>query len=143
MNNPRNILFVGAALLVIGSLLPWASVTIFTGTISVNGIDGDGKLTIAVGVVVGLGAFLARENPGKRVSVASSVFGVIAGIIGLIDIVNLSEGIAQLSGNPFGRADVGIGLYVVIIGALVCIVAGWMRWPMTSQPTAVDTSWNL
>jgi hypothetical protein len=40
----------GGALVAIGSLMPWLSITApFVGTISKNGTDGDGKITLVVG----------------------------------------------------------------------------------------------
>jgi len=125
MNNPKIILLAGAALMVLGSLLPWATMTSVFGNVEVTATEGDGAITLVIGILIGLGALLMKSKPGKRGGIASSIFGVIAGIVAIIDMSNIQK----ISGNPFADVQVGIGLYLVAIGALVTVVGGFVRWP--------------
>ena len=50
--------FIGGGLVLLGSFLPWASVATVFGTVSLNGIEGDGKITVVLGVVLVLIAVL-------------------------------------------------------------------------------------
>jgi len=125
MNNPRNILLIGAALLVIGSVLPWATVTSFLGKVDVTATDKDGAITLVIGVLIGLGAFLSKAKPGKRASWGSAIFGAIAGIVALADMSDIDG----LAAGPFVDVQIGTGLYLVAIGALICLIGGLIKWP--------------
>src|SRR3546814_4443455 len=46
----RNLMLAGAGAITIGSLLPWASATSIFGTVSKAGTDGDGIITLGLGV---------------------------------------------------------------------------------------------
>src|SRR5215207_130712 len=43
---------VGGGLVLVGSFMPWASVATAFGTISIAGTEGDGKITLAVGLAM-------------------------------------------------------------------------------------------
>lgn len=47
---------VAAILVVIGSVMPWASLTTPFGTVSAAGTEGDGKLTLVAGLALLCGA---------------------------------------------------------------------------------------
>ena len=51
-------MLVGGGLVLIGSFLPWATVTTVFGTISVAGTNGDGKITLGVGLAIVLVSIL-------------------------------------------------------------------------------------
>jgi hypothetical protein len=101
----------GIALLVIGAFGPWAKVL----STSVNGLDGDGVLTLGLAVVaavfVGL-AYTKRAAPNK---IALGVCGALALLISIIDIADVS-----------GDISVGWGLWLTLIGSLVLIAAAVM-----------------
>jgi hypothetical protein len=100
---------VGGALLVIGSLLDWAKLSIDLGgfaqalgvdpgllqgsgvetSLSVKGTDADGKITLFIGVIVLVCTvvLLALAGARKAAAIASLVGGVIGAGIGILDIL--------------------------------------------------------
>lgn len=106
----------------IGSLLPWATVTTAFGTLSVAGTSGDGKITLGLGVtLLVLAALQLSKNP-LRPWVLTLLVGAAAGAIAIYDLVNVSNKAGELS-SAFARADVGIGLWVVVAGGVLAVVA--------------------
>lgn len=55
---------VAAILVIIGSVMPWASVTTPFGTVSAAGTEGDGKLTLIAGLLL-LGGAVASAWCGS------------------------------------------------------------------------------
>jgi hypothetical protein len=106
---------VGAGLLAVGSFLPWVSVRTIFGTISANGIDGDGKITLAAGA---LAVLLIATCTGER-NRAGLIVGALASAAGtavaVYDLVNVSSKAADLN-NEYAHASAGWGLYVCAIG---------------------------
>ena len=111
---------IGAVMVVVGSLLPWVKATApFVGTIEVAGTDGDGKITLVLGAVMALGLI---RSAGWRV--VATLAAVVAAGIALYDISDASDAIdeAERVGEGMVAASVGIGLYVVLAGAVVGFV---------------------
>lgn len=129
----------GGTLMAIGSLLPWATLTTAFGNVSKNGTDGDGTITLIAGVVVAVLGLAMRTNPTGSLRVlallASSGVGVIAGI----DFADV-QSVAGENSSEYARISVGVGLYVVAIGAVlgaVGAIGSLNRRPVLS--TSVDT----
>ena len=102
----------GAVAVIIGSFLDWA--TAFGGLAAKSGMDGDGVITLVTGIVMLVVAFLLTRGGGKLKNI---VFGLAAAISLLVAIIDV------------GSADgisIGIGLWIVAIGAVVAIV-GFVR----------------
>jgi hypothetical protein len=70
-----HILLGAGALLVVGALLPWATVIApFVGTISAAGTDGDGVITLVLGLLVGAcGIVGLRSQRGKAAKIAGAI----------------------------------------------------------------------
>lgn len=122
----------GAALAVLGSFLPWVDVTApFIGSISVEGTEGDGKLTLALGLAILLGVI---DQAAWRVVGLLAAVGVLG--MALYDISDISNAIGDAGEVSDGlvSASVGIGLWAVLVGSLAAIVgivirSGWLeRW---------------
>ncbi|MEY4174801.1 MAG: hypothetical protein RI900_1966 [Actinomycetota bacterium] len=115
------IALAAGALVVVGSLLPWAKVL---GFISVSGTDGDGKITLVLGALAIAGLFVRK---------ASSLIGVaviflLSLAIGVYDFVNVSNKITEAEGEIFeGGVSVGIGLYLVIAGGLIGLIGTFLH----------------
>jgi hypothetical protein len=62
---------IGGGLVLLGSFLPWATVATVFGTVSLNGIDGDGKITMVLGLVLVLIAVLELTGSSAE-NIASS-----------------------------------------------------------------------
>jgi hypothetical protein len=111
----------GAALIAVGSLLPWASVSSAFGTVSFAGTEGDGRITLVLAALIGLGAALLWRRPGPA-WILRVIVGLLAAYVVYIawnDMSNLSEETAEES--DLVLTSVGAGLYLVLIGGLAAL----------------------
>lgn len=120
---------VGSAVLVfIGSFLPWAKVSVlgFSGT--VNGTEGDGVLTIILGLGIGVAAGLLRTGLVKPASIVALASSAIAGLIALYDMINIDQfGDGYIAGASigFGLLLVGFAAFIGFVTALVELLAAF------------------
>ncbi|MEX2143601.1 MAG: hypothetical protein WD740_03325 [Anaerolineales bacterium] len=111
----------GSAGLIIGSMLPWATIPLIFGTIIKNGIEGDGIFTAIMGLVSLLVLLRKRAEYGKRFSLISAFFGVLSLVILAVNWPSLSNTSSPIIGQ------VGIGAYLTGISALLLLVAGFSK----------------
>ncbi|RKN09616.1 hypothetical protein [Streptomyces radicis] len=126
----------GSALAVIGSFLPWAEATLGEMTESSGGMQGDGIVTLVFGglaavfMVVGL---VARKGWAPLVGAVMALLTLVVVAInidperqvradlegqGLASGVELDAAVASL------EMSTGIGVWIVLVGALVAAGAG-------------------
>ncbi len=121
-------MLIGAAAVVLGSFLPWASVSIFVGSINVSGTDGDGVLTLFIGAVLAFVAFRAMK-PG--ITRGATIFAIVACLIlfgiALYDFIDIQRVASDLSSfsDDVASASVGYGLWIVLIGSAVATVGSF------------------
>jgi len=114
----------GSVLVVLGALLPWASVL----GMSVSGTDGDGMITLVIAVLAGLFLFI------KKIPIwIPLILGVVVCGIGGYDMYSM---LSSTSGPDMAAAEellgdlsvsIGIGLYLTILGGLGVIVGSVME----------------
>ena len=109
---------VGFALLIVGSLGPWATAAFA----SVSGTNGDGKLTLAAGVI---GAVTLL--PGGPVAVFSALVGLAGLGVSVYDIAHISDKASQFTLGGVQIIQVGWGLYVCAGGAVIAIIGAIMH----------------
>jgi hypothetical protein len=96
------ILGLAAAVLVcISSLLPWARADLGLLTVTKSGMDGDGAITLTIGIAAAallLAVLVARlANPGRAVIFAiACLLGVACLVIAVTDIRDAADRIAEL-----------------------------------------------
>jgi hypothetical protein len=121
---------VGGGLVLIGSFMPWASVATAFGTVSIAGTEGDGKITLFIGLVMVLLSVLELTGNVLVVGLPTRVLALIAAFgaagVGGYDLVNVSNNLSSVS-SEFARASIGVGLYAVVGGGVVAIVGGFMN----------------
>jgi hypothetical protein len=127
------LLLAGGALAAIGSLLPWATVSSGFGSVSINGIEGDGRFTVVLGGALALLGFLRLGTPPRGNPIIGFLLAILLGIVGALAYSNLSGGLADAE-SEFVRASIGIGLYLVLAGAIAGII-GSVAWRPV-KPTA-------
>jgi hypothetical protein len=106
----------------IGSFLTWIHAVAAGATQDFSGISGDrdGKITVVFGVLLLAGGVLIVIKQGRMwVSITGIVLAAILAIIALADVGDISDKSKRLAG--FGRLDVGVGLVLVLLGALVAL----------------------
>jgi len=120
----------GAGLIALGSILPWATASTVFGTLSVNGTHGDGKITLALAVVIGL---LAAVSLLQRVSavvpvvsVMLSVFVVVVAIRDMRNLPNPSSGLVVV--------DIGTGLWLCLAGGIAAALASGLMFTEYRTP---------
>ncbi|WP_234028091.1 hypothetical protein [Pseudonocardia dioxanivorans] len=118
---------VGGLLTAIGSFLAWVTVQapIF-GSISVAGTEGDGKITLVLGILVLIIGVLRLIRPSipALVQRLPIVLGIIAAALGIYVIIRLGSQIGQIEELPGASVSVGFGLIMTIVGAVVSVVGG-------------------
>ncbi|MGP4113911.1 hypothetical protein ACTWP5_23745 [Streptomyces sp. 4N509B] len=137
----------GSALALLGSFLVWgtAELTVMgeTETGEAMGLDGDGMFTLISSIVaIALLAFgMVRKNATlAAISVVPSLVTLIFGVLNALNSERIIRAAVEADapdGTPSAEIDAmvdvfseqgelsgGIGLYMVIIGALVALVAG-------------------
>lgn len=108
------LMIAGAALLVVGSFLPWFSIddTSFSGMDEIGGDSRDGPVFVGLAVIIAvLGIITLLKRRILGVVIAALVLAAFALMAGIIDFGDVQE-LADFSG-----ADAGIGLPVIILGA--------------------------
>jgi hypothetical protein len=116
------LLAVGGLAATIGSFLTWIHAVAGGATQDFSGISGDrdGKITVVFGVLLLAGGVLIVVKQGRLwVSITGIVLAAILAFIALADIGDVSDKSKRLAG--FGRLDVGVGLVLVLLGALVAL----------------------
>ena len=114
----------GAAVAVIGAFLPWVSVASAFGSLGVNGIEGDGKITAGLAAVGGalLWSGWAKRKLGSVI--ATIVVAAIAGAVTLYDWTKMSGKVRDLNdSSDFVRASIGLGFYVTGVGIVALLAS--------------------
>jgi len=124
----RWLVAAGVAAVVIGALLPWVTISaVFIGTVSVAGTEGDGVLTLILGIVgaaVGFQTVFLGRPMGKAIGITIAILALIIGGISGYDMVNIQSTIGDISTDGIAKANIGIGLWVTGLGALTLLAAG-------------------
>lgn len=108
--------------IVVGSLGPWASFLNF----SKAGIDGDGMLTMILGVIAAVALFSILSRGGKAKfgdRWVAPALGAITLVIAIVDAANLSNQETTFLRSTIGPS-IGWGLWVVLLcGAALCVTS--------------------
>ena len=119
------VILAGGALMVIGALLPYATIASGFGSVSFAGTDGDGVFVLGLGLAATLAGFLAL-NGSRSAGTAALIVGVLGALLIAVIFSNVADGVENASGE-FVRASVGIGLWVSAIGTGVVILGSGLR----------------
>lgn len=123
------LVLIGGAVMAIGALLPWetvsASIGFDTGTLaSVKGTsEGAGPVVLIVGLVVALLAVLVLTSTIKRMAagIATAVVTVVSLIFTFGNFSRISD---DIDTAPSGvDATLGIGLILVVIASILVVIA--------------------
>ncbi|MGZ6997951.1 MAG: hypothetical protein ACXVLZ_06975, partial [Acidimicrobiia bacterium] len=113
---------IGAGLLCVGSVLPWAEVRVLFLSKTFSGTEGDGKITLVVGLAsVVLFLVAGRSTAGVLAAVVAAGIG---GAVAAYDLVNVSRAVSGVSSTAAADASVGVGLYVCTAGAAAAVIGG-------------------
>lgn len=115
----------GALLAFVGSFLPWATLSFLGLRVNVAGTRGDGKLTLILGLAIGVGFILLFRNSSRAGPIVACISAVLALIVSGYDLLNITSRVAKFNRQTSGMvtAHAGYGLFVVVIGAAVSLAA--------------------
>ncbi|MEX2274343.1 MAG: hypothetical protein WEA10_02095 [Actinomycetota bacterium] len=121
------VMIVGAVVMAIGSVLPWATISIQAAERSIGGLDGDGVITVICAVLVALAALVWLTGRGWG-RVLGFILAIVAGGVAVYDLVNITDTASDLSVVLEGFAEVsaGIGIWLVVAGAVIAIIGGFL-----------------
>ena len=131
---------LGGILLAFGSLLPWRTATFpLGGTISVAGTEGDGVITLVLGLAVGATGLVIAIQDGSRVA---SVVGIVAAaassIATFIAFGSAREAVDVVEAAGLSTASIGIGLWIVAMGAIAALTGSVGSFAKTPGKTETE-----
>lgn len=132
------IIMIGGVLGAVGSFMPWVTVKTAFGSVSRNGVEGggDGIITLVLGIALAVLGYRLLAAPSVPSWDVVAVAGVLAAF-GVFEFFSVQERIAD-SASEFAVADVGTGIYAILVGAGVAFVAGigWLDALVSRPPPA-------
>ncbi len=117
----KTIALISAILLILGSFLSWGTSVIDGNPAVIYGLEGDGKITIALGALATVLLILKRP-PHWFVF----MLGVIAATIGVIDYLAMRDAVSQFQ-SPAISGSIGIGLYLIAPAGLAIMVGTFIE----------------
>ena len=120
-------LFIGSGLaLIIGSMLPWATVQAGIISASINGTSGDGKITLVLGIpLVVLGGFLLQRSIAMKWVIGGGVISLATLILSITKMIDLPNPGSVGSGDfKFAiLVQIGMGLWLCLLASIVGVLA--------------------
>jgi hypothetical protein len=115
-------MIIGSLATVIGSFMPWATVSAgFIGSISKNGIDGDGKVVAVLGGIAGYLVVRKRENLGRKDVLLPAILNAVSFVVCLIDLLDIQNKAKDTTSGVL--LQVGNGLWICLFGAGISLAA--------------------
>ena len=117
------VVVIGAALMIVGAVLPWREAQVGNLSVSSTGIDGDGAITIvfAAGIVVLLVVLAGSRLLGWSLVALSAAAGAFA-LYEIVDTSRKADDLVHAAASGRVTASVGAGPWVVLLGALAALV---------------------
>ena len=124
MEKNRLFIIISAAVAILSSFLPWASLNAGAfGSYSWNGLRGDGWFVIIFAVVAIVLACLndVKSSLPKRFAIGVIVAGALSTIVTLIDVFGVNKYAVDFNG--YG-VSIGFGLILALIASIAIVVTG-------------------
>ena len=124
MEKNRLFIIISAAVAILSSFLPWASLNAGAfGSYSWNGLRGDGWFVIIFAVVAIVLACLndVKSSLPKGFAIGVIVSGALSTVVTLIDVFGVNKYAANFNG--YG-VSIGFGLILALIASIAIVVTG-------------------
>ena len=124
MEKNRLFIIISAAVVILSSFLPWASLNAGAfGSYSWNGLRGDGWFVIIFAVVAIVLACLndVKSSLPKGFAIGVIVAGALSTIVTLIDVFGVNK--YAVNFNGYG-VSIGFGLILALIASIAIVVTG-------------------
>jgi hypothetical protein len=114
----------GALLLIVGSFLDAATASIGSVSSSKNYIDGDGPITLVIGLAIVVVAILVGLGVIPRWGGwVIAGLGAIGALVAIVDIFDVKDDIDTIN-NFGGDASIGPALWLCLVGAVIAVACG-------------------
>ena len=100
----------------VGSVLPWATLERGGVTDTINGLEGDGRLTLGLALVVAALGLGSRSGRRRSMAIWALIASALAGVVAAIDIIDLTSRFE-------GVASVSYGLWLLLVSSLAAVAA--------------------
>jgi len=136
-NSGRIFSLIGGFGLIIGALLPWATVSSYTLGVSrsIMGYDGDGILTAILGFLVIIIGFTTRVKPNRPFSIFITLLSILSLIFIFPKLFTLSESNLSSPSEDI-YSSLGLGLFVSLFAGIFSAVGGLL----SSQYDFIDAN---
>jgi hypothetical protein len=115
------LVIAGGGLAILGSVLPWRVATTFGSVFSTDGLRGDGRLTLALGIVVVIiGALTVAGHVTRGAAVGALIAGVAIVAVATYNAFDLDQ--IGASGDRLASMQLGHGLLTTVIGGVLCLI---------------------
>ena len=124
MEKNRLFIIISAAVAILSSVLPWASLNAGNfGSYSWNGLRGDGWFVIIFAVVAIVLACLndVKSSLPKGFAIGVIVAGALSTVVTLIDVFGVNK--YAVNFNGYG-VSIGFGLILALIASIAIVVTG-------------------
>jgi len=105
----------GAGLVIVGSFLPWVR----RGSVSVSGVQSDGRITVVFGLLMLILALAARSSPSRFPRMLVMIGAVLTILVAGIDNTRLREGVSDHL--------IGAGIGTVFAGGIMALIGTFLR----------------
>ncbi len=106
----------GSIGVIIGSFMPWVRL----GPVSISGIEGDGKITVVIGLLMAVLGVVARTSSSRLPRLFVMGGAVLAVAVAVTDANRLIEG-------GLDRRLMGGGLGTIVISGVVALIGAFLR----------------
>jgi hypothetical protein len=131
----RTLVLIGGMILILGSRLPWISVSVLYGVegpafeaIEI-GWEGDGFITGGIGLILLLVGIFWRGRIEKRYSIPGAILAALAVLVVFGDFYSILE----IDPGAGFLAATDVGIYVTLLGALLALAGALYRIPVDQE----------
>jgi DNA-directed RNA polymerase subunit RPC12/RpoP len=118
-------LLIAAGAIIIGSFMAWATISVLGESVSNSGMDGDGAITLIIGVALALVAFWGLRTGVRRgIAIFALVAALLVVVVAVIDINDVQDFMPEIS-RSLVEPSVGPGLWLVLVAGIVASVASF------------------
>lgn len=121
MHRQRRFVLIVAAIGLISVFLPWVTVGVLGSSINANGFNGVGIVVFLALLVAAIVSLMGDQTKAeeRNLWMVTLIAGAVALLFGIIRY-------SQISGNTFGIASPGYGLWIALGASLAVIVCAWL-----------------
>jgi hypothetical protein len=137
------LLFLGGAGLLIATFLPWVIYSSVFGNYYLIhwGYEGNGIITGNIGLLFIIGLIIRKGNFRKSDFIAGSILTALAGALLLYNIADVIYSATHYTESG-ADTDLGSGLYLGIIGAMLILFGGILNAPAFNDAPPTESQHN-